>query len=375
MTEKLCVSQRCSFCNGFRCICANYKGGQSDVRLALPSDEDEDDGQKDTESPVRKRVYRPRPSLPPPPRTDSFRVPETLDELELPLEVGGFKLISLGHVNTGAHFSVTRYIFPVGYKIMRLHTSFIKPEEKVEYSCEILEGEEKPLFKVVAADSNLVFTADTPSGAWQPILKRVAEAKIKLDPNSRSASTISGPVQFGLAHPVVAALIRKLSDADKCPNYLGFNATTESAGTEDADAPTPGSAQKKKPKPPSKSKEDKARKASPRRSDRKRKPTVPAPSTLSKKGNQKKEDGSATGRRDSDRGSDSDRSGSGSGSSSGSGSASGSESESEKDPEVGHLDPKDQAWQPQPARPVIVKQRRPVVFRTPAGEPLYKRAK
>lgn len=89
---------------------------------------------------------------------------------------------------------------------------------KAEYTCEILDGGEKPLFRVTASeDPENPVTKDSTSGAWLEFAKR-----IELIQNKRKGEkvTISGPDRYGLQENAVVQLIQQMPNADKCKKYI-----------------------------------------------------------------------------------------------------------------------------------------------------------
>lgn len=55
-------------------------------------------------------------------------------------------------------------------------------------------GTDGPIFKVVPQDDpQSEFTANSATGAWSPIIKKVQEAKTRLNLPSRNLTTVSGP--------------------------------------------------------------------------------------------------------------------------------------------------------------------------------------
>lgn len=139
-----------------------------------------------------------------------------------PLNLGVIKLISLGRVeHTKKGYHNERYIFPIGYKSERLYNSYNDPNVKVPYICEILEDKdsEGPLFKVTCTETSEEFTANTPTGSWTPIIKKVQVSK-KGPSVKRQHTTVSGPEYFGLSHPKCLQLIANLPNAEKCEKFI-----------------------------------------------------------------------------------------------------------------------------------------------------------
>jgi hypothetical protein len=67
-------------------------------------------------------------------------------------------------------------------------------KNRVAYKSEILSGTDGPIFKVVPQDDpQSEFIANSATGAWSPIIKKVQEAKMQLNLPSRNLTTVSGP--------------------------------------------------------------------------------------------------------------------------------------------------------------------------------------
>jgi len=143
-----------------------------------------------------------------------------------PIRVGNLlSIIDLGRVVYDREaFHSDKYIWPVGFKSVRIFQSAIDPEERALYTCEILDGGDKPLFRVTPSDDpeNYVEAASA-SSAWKTILNRINEAKPAAD--KRASVSVSGPEYFGFGVPTVAELIAQLPDADKCIHYRGIDAS------------------------------------------------------------------------------------------------------------------------------------------------------
>lgn len=111
-------------------------------------------------------------------------------------------------------------IFPIGWKSVREATSMFTLGKKDTYICEILDGGQKPLFKVTAGeDPHNPIMQSSSSGVWIEICKRIND----LQGSSRQKVTVSGPDRYGLTEPGVTQLLSCLPNADKCekfnPNY------------------------------------------------------------------------------------------------------------------------------------------------------------
>eukprot|EP00339_Tiarina_fusa_P012625 CAMPEP_0117033454 /NCGR_PEP_ID=MMETSP0472-20121206/23902_1 /TAXON_ID=693140 ORGANISM="Tiarina fusus, Strain LIS" /NCGR_SAMPLE_ID=MMETSP0472 /ASSEMBLY_ACC=CAM_ASM_000603 /LENGTH=1984 /DNA_ID=CAMNT_0004742375 /DNA_START=28 /DNA_END=5983 /DNA_ORIENTATION=+ len=135
-----------------------------------------------------------------------------------PITVGKMRVEALGViVHDRPEYHNTKYIWPVGFRSARTYQSFLNPSERTEYTNEILDGGEKPLFRVTAADApDHSATASSPTGAWSSVLRQVKNGP-PLD--KKSINAVSGPEYFGLARAVIRKLIQDLPGAEKCEKY------------------------------------------------------------------------------------------------------------------------------------------------------------
>ena len=83
---------------------------------------------------------------------------------------------------------------------MREATSCFDVSKREKYTCEILDGGQKPLFKVTPiSDQNNPLFSNSSSGVWIEIYKRVND----LQGGCRTKVTVSGPDRYGLTEPGV----------------------------------------------------------------------------------------------------------------------------------------------------------------------------
>jgi hypothetical protein len=179
-------------------------------------------------------------------------VPRTkTGEPKFPLILSGGELtiLSLGEVIPRAPFVNEKHIWPVGYRSIRVFASMTSPSTRVKYHCEIINVDDKPVFRVTPEDEpENAISSSSPSGAWREVLKRITDMKespsssppssppLSSSPSSplphspesasqiqfpecgpsKNSARVRGTLQFGLAHAVVVQLIRELPDIDKC---------------------------------------------------------------------------------------------------------------------------------------------------------------
>lgn len=123
----------------------------------------------------------------------------------------------MGRISTLPNYHTEHNIYPIGFKTVRTYSSIFFKDKKAEYTCEILDGGEKPMYKVICSeDPDHPIIKDSSTGCWIQICKRVHD----LNNTKKQKVTISGTERFGLLDPLVSALIEQMPDSDNCTKYL-----------------------------------------------------------------------------------------------------------------------------------------------------------
>ena len=92
--------------------------------------------------------------------------------------------------------------------------------ERAQYTCEILDGGLKPLYRLTSSeDPQHPIEKESSTACWIVVCKRINE----LQGNRRSKVTISGTERFGLCDNNVVRLLQSLPNAEKCSKYLMKN--------------------------------------------------------------------------------------------------------------------------------------------------------
>jgi len=128
-------------------------------------------------------------------------------------------VLSLGRVvHDRPNFHSNNYIWPAGYRSVRMFFSAKNPSNRVSWTCEILDvGEEAPEFRLTPEDDRgNTIVGHTATAVWSEVLKLVKEKRVD---SERSMGNISGPEYFGFSHPTIARLLEELPDAQKCSRY------------------------------------------------------------------------------------------------------------------------------------------------------------
>jgi len=132
-----------------------------------------------------------------------------------PIVFGKMRVECLGEIDAERpNYHNDRYIWPVGFRSVRPYQSFVDPSSRTEYTSEIVDGGERPLFQVTASDApDKPGQGNSPTAAWTAILRKLNEK------SNKPFNAVSGPEYFGLAKGIISKLIQELPNADKCFNY------------------------------------------------------------------------------------------------------------------------------------------------------------
>jgi len=130
----------------------------------------------------------------------------TSSQLPIILNNGELVIDALGVIVDRFPYVTERYTWPIGFTSTRLFQSYVNPDDKIKYTCQITDAGDKPQFVITPADdtANPVI-ASSPSAAWRAVLKRISAKTGQM-----LTDTTNGCHRFGLAHSVVASLLREL---------------------------------------------------------------------------------------------------------------------------------------------------------------------
>ena len=139
------------------------------------------------------------------------------------LQLGGLTVKRLGVIVWDRPaYHTKRFIFPVGFLSERSYASYRQPGQSTAYTCEILDGGERPNFRIsVQDDSENPITAKSPTEAWKVVEQRVQAVPTSHSDQQRFAGStrLCGAVYFGLAHPSVIRMLQGLPGASKCVSF------------------------------------------------------------------------------------------------------------------------------------------------------------
>ncbi|KAG0167240.1 hypothetical protein DFQ28_005950 [Apophysomyces sp. BC1034] len=141
-------------------------------------------------------------------------------EYILPAEVDSWTVLDLGKVVWDrAAFHNQRYIYPVGYRVKKWYRSMVDPHSDTQYTCQILDGGDEPIFQLDADDNpGEVWRGPTPTTVWTIAVRRAFAIR-----NMDYGHNPVGPDFFGLRKNTIAKMIQDLPDANKCKNYIWQN--------------------------------------------------------------------------------------------------------------------------------------------------------
>ncbi|OBZ88244.1 Transforming growth factor beta regulator 1 [Choanephora cucurbitarum] len=169
-----------------------------------------------------------------PPNASDIRPFVEVDRAEdgsyiLPAEVDSWTVLNLGTVIWDkAAFHNQRYIYPVGYRVKKWYRSMVDPHSDTQYTCEILDGGDEPIFQLNADDNPAeCWRGPTPTTVWTIAVRRAFAIR-----NMDYGHNPVGPDFFGLRKNTIAKMIQDLPNACKCKNYIwqNFEAMNPSKG-------------------------------------------------------------------------------------------------------------------------------------------------
>ena len=129
------------------------------------------------------------------------------------------KILDLGKIeHERPAFHTEKNYFPIGFKSIRDHLSMVTAGEKVPYTCEIIDGGTRPMYRVTPSDDeNYSITRSSATGCWLDIVQRV---NLIMNNRNKNSLTVSGPERFGLSDDNVIGLLKQLPDAEKCLRFI-----------------------------------------------------------------------------------------------------------------------------------------------------------
>ena len=126
------------------------------------------------------------------------------------------KLVAIGRICVLPNYHSEHNMFPIGFISIRTHASMITKGARANYTCEIIEGDGRPIYKVTPEEEpDRPIIKDSSTGCWVNICQRVNQ----LQDVKKEKVTISGTERFGLLEPNVVRLLEDLVNSEKCSKY------------------------------------------------------------------------------------------------------------------------------------------------------------
>ena len=127
------------------------------------------------------------------------------------------QIINFGRIEyERTNYHTNDMLFPIGYKSIRIDQSIYEIDKKVEYICEILDGGDKPQFKLVSEEEpDNPVVKESPTACWQVFYKKINS----LLNNKKNKINVNGDEKFGLCDNQVIQYLQQLPNVEKCINY------------------------------------------------------------------------------------------------------------------------------------------------------------
>jgi len=148
---------------------------------------------------------------------------------KLPIKIGSTLLIcSFGEIINKEGYHNNRYYYCPGYVSERLFSSIINPNEKAWYRSMIIDGGDKPIFRVELKENpEIHFEANVPSNPWLAVMRALDVKKKKLGLPAGRSLTVSGPEFFGLSSHIVLEEMQRMANSTIgfciCKNLIETN--------------------------------------------------------------------------------------------------------------------------------------------------------
>ncbi|KAF6206910.1 hypothetical protein GE061_018146 [Apolygus lucorum] len=214
-----CYKNRCSVVYHLPCAvkdaCVFYKNKTLYCASHVPKNEKENEL---TTLSVMRRVYIQRDE----PRQIASIMHNT--EQNNLLRVGSLTFLSVGQLlpHQLQNFHTPNYIYPIGYKILRMYWSMRVANRRCKYICSIHESEGRPEFRIVVqerGEQDLELKDSSARGVWLKVLEPLAEIRRNDTLVKMFSKYITGEDLFGLTEPVVVRVLESLPGIDTLSDY------------------------------------------------------------------------------------------------------------------------------------------------------------
>ena len=135
-----------------------------------------------------------------------------------PIEINqSLTILNLGRIESkNYNYHSKNNLFPIGYKVIRDYQSMFNLGQRAKYTCEILDGGNKPKYQLTSSeDPNNPIIKESSTACWSYVCNKINDLQVR----KRKKVTVSGTERFGLCEPKVIRLLESLPNADKCTKY------------------------------------------------------------------------------------------------------------------------------------------------------------
>ncbi|XP_014291793.1 histone-lysine N-methyltransferase 2C isoform X5 [Halyomorpha halys] len=140
------------------------------------------------------------------------------------LRVGSLIFLSVGQLlpHQLQAFHTPNYIYPVGYKIIRMYWSMRTVNKRCRYICSIGDVDNKPEFRITVeerGEADMELRDNTPRGVWLKVLEPLAELRKVSSVVQLFSRYVTGEDLFGLTEPAIVRVLESLPGVETLSDY------------------------------------------------------------------------------------------------------------------------------------------------------------
>ncbi|KAK9512092.1 hypothetical protein O3M35_000594 [Rhynocoris fuscipes] len=214
-----CFKMRCSLVYHLPCAvkdqCVFYKNKTLYCNSHVPKNDKENEL---TTLSVMRRVYISR--------DENRQVASIMHHSEQTnlLRVGSLIFLSVGQLlpHQLQAFHTPNYIYPIGYKILRMYWSMRTVNKRCKYICSIHDNEGKPEFRIVVQEKDepdLELKDTTAKGVWLKVLEPITAIRKAENSIQMFSKYITGEDLFGLTEPAIVRVLESLPGVETLSDY------------------------------------------------------------------------------------------------------------------------------------------------------------
>jgi len=137
------------------------------------------------------------------------------------MRIGALSVDNVGEIEyERAAFHTESLVFPVNYRATRVFWSPANVLTRALYTMEIIDGGDRPLFRITVSQPKLVFQADSVAAVFTQVLARIREQREKYSLVRPVFAKNFAETFFGLNYPTVVKLIEGLPHMAWCKDYV-----------------------------------------------------------------------------------------------------------------------------------------------------------